>query len=117
MRERPARQAKNEALHREVNERIEKVDEHAGAGWAKPDHLFDFLCECGEDDCFERVTMTLAEYEQLRQQDDRFAVVPGHENTEIETVVEAREDRYLIVDKIPAVEPYVADDPRGAPSS
>jgi hypothetical protein len=117
MRERAVRQARNEALHREVNERLAKIDEHAEVGWAEPGQLFEFLCECGADDgCSERVTMTLAEYEQVRQQNDRFVVVPGHENSQIENVVEERE-RYLVVDKIRAVEPFVADDPRGAPSS
>ena len=116
MRERTVRQARNEALHREVNERLAEMDEQAGGGWAGPDQMFDFLCECGADDgCSGRVTMTLAEYDQVRQQDDRFVIVPGHENSQIENVVEER-DRYLVVDKIRAVEPYVADDPRGAPS-
>lgn len=113
---RAASQAKNEARHREVNERREEMDEHAVVEWAEPSHRFEFICECGDDDCSERVTMTLAEYEQVRQQDDRFAIVPGHEDSRIETVVERQDDRYLIVDKIRAVEPYVASDPRGAPS-
>jgi hypothetical protein len=52
----------------------------------------------------------------VREQDDRFTVVPGHESSEIEAVVE-RHDRYLVVDKIPALEPLVEDDPRSAPSS
>lgn len=117
MRERAAQQARNEAIHREVNERLAEMDKHAGVGWADPDELFDFVCECGAGDgCTERVRMTLPEYERARQQDDRFVVVPGHEDPRIENVVE-EQDRYLIVDKIPAVEPYVADDPRGAPSS
>ena len=117
MHERAARQARNEAIHREVNERLAEMDKHAGGGWADPGELFDFVCECGAGDaCTEGVRMTLPEYERARQQDDRFVVVPGHEDPRIENVVEER-DRYLIVDKIPAVEPYVADDPRGAPSS
>jgi hypothetical protein len=39
-------------------------------------------------------------------------LAPGHEDEELEQIV-ARNDRFLIVDKIAAAEPYVADDPRG----
>ena len=42
--------------------------------------------------------MTLGEYERVRGQRDRFAVVPGHETDEIEYVVE-RDERFVIVDK------------------
>ncbi len=42
--------------------------------------------------------MTLAEYEIVRNQRDRFAVLPGHQTDDIEFVVE-HATRYLIVDK------------------
>jgi hypothetical protein len=114
--ERAARQARNEALHREVNERLAQMDKRADASWATDDETFEFLCECGHgDDCDARVRMTLPEYEHVREQDDRFAVAPGHENVRIERVV-SRTSAYVVVDKIPEVEPYVADDPRDAPS-
>ena len=54
-------------------------------------------------------------YERVRSQDDRFVVRPGHETPEIESAVEWTKD-YVVVDKIPAAEQYVADDPRGAGS-
>ena len=100
--ERLERQARNEGLIRTVNERIAALDE--GAEWAGPEQQFQFQCECGKTDgCDERVLMTLPEYERVRSQRDRFAVVPGHENDEIEDVVE-HVDRFLIVDKRDAVE-------------
>jgi hypothetical protein len=112
--ERFARQARNEALFREVNERIAQLGEAAEA-WA-PDGTVEFLCECGEEGgCGERIRMPLAVYEQVRAQDDRFAVKPGHETLELERAVDWTDD-YVIVDKIQAAEPFVADDPRGAPS-
>jgi hypothetical protein len=113
--DRQRRQAANEALMREVNERVATLDRHAGSYWADDDQLFEFVCECGTSSCEEQVRMTLAEYEQVRTQDDRFAVVPGHETTEIERTVVATE-RFRIVDKVDAAEKYVADDPRGASS-
>ena len=110
-----ARQAQNEALFREVNERIATLGENAQA-WS-PDGTVEFLCECGEEGgCGQRVRVPLDVYERVRSQDDRFVVRPGHETLEIEHAVEWNDD-YVVVDKIPAAEPYVEDDPRGAPSS
>jgi hypothetical protein len=110
------RQAVNEAHYREVNERLAALDKDAVAGWADAAEELDFMCECGvEGGCAQRVRMTLAEYEGVRAQDDRFALVPGHETPELERVVE-RTDRYVVVDKIADAEPFVADDPRRAQS-
>lgn len=113
--ERFARQAQNEALFREVNERIATLGANAQA-WS-PDGTVDFLCECGEEGgCGQRVRVPIDVYERVRSQDDRFVVRPGHETPEIEHAVEWGND-YVVVDKIPEAEPYVEDDPRGAPSS
>ena len=96
--ERFERQARNEALMREVNEQISALGQGA-VGWADPGHTFDFQCECGQNEgCHGRIPMTLAEYERVRSQRDRFAVLPGHQTEEIEYVVE-QDERYLIVDK------------------
>jgi hypothetical protein len=117
MRVRLERQARNEALVREVNERIDSLDREAEESGAIPEEsTFGFHCECGsEGGCPEVVWMKLAEYEVVREQDDRFALAPGHENKELEQVV-ARTDRFVIVDKVAAAESYVADDPRGRTS-
>lgn len=106
MEERLERQARNEALLREVNDQIAALGEGAG-GWADPDHRFDFQCECGSiESCSGRVVMTMAEYERVRAQRDRFALLPGHQTDELEVVVEEHE-RYVIVDKRDAYEAFV----------
>jgi hypothetical protein len=121
MDERLKRKARNEALIREVNERIETVDKAAERASLAPEgRLFEFICECGGNDagdisCEEHVEMTIQEYEKVRSQDDRFALYPGHEREELEWVA-ARNERFVIVDKRPGAEPFVEDDPRGAPS-
>lgn len=114
MDERLERQARNEALVREVNERINALDREAAG--SDDGEMFVFHCECGRHGgCVERVRMTLAEYDMVRQQDDRFALAPGHETEGLEHVVDAS-DRYVVVDKVDEAEPFVADDPRGRPS-
>ena len=108
------RQARNEALFREVNERIASLGERAEA-WSTEGT--DFLCECGEEGgCGRRVRVPMDVYERVRSQDDRFVVRPGHETPDLEQAVEWTDD-YVIVDKVPSAEPFVADDPRDAPSS
>jgi hypothetical protein len=109
---RDVRKAKNEDLLREVNERIQEVGERLQV--LPDDELLDFRCECGDPDCESSVSMTSAELEQVRSDNDRFAVVPGHEDLKIERVVE-RTERYFVVDKRPEAEPYVGAD--GEPSS
>jgi hypothetical protein len=113
--ERLERQARNESLFREVNDRIEELSADVEKqGIAPEGGLVEFHCECGRDVCDERIRMTVSEYERLRSDNDRFAVFPGHETTEIEAVVE-RGEHYVVVDKLPEAEPLVGAD--GAPRS
>ena len=109
---REERSARNEALLREVNERIEEVGKRLQV--LPDDESLEFHCECGRHDCETFVSMTVGEYEHVRAENDRFAVAPGHEDEEIERVVERRE-RYVIVDKLPEAEPLVGAD--GEPDS
>jgi hypothetical protein len=112
--ERLERQARNEARVREVNERINALDREAAGGG--DGETFTLYCECGrEGGCGERIWMTLAEYDRVRSQDDRFALVPGHETEGLEHVVDGNE-RFVVVDKVDEAEPFVTDDPRGRPS-
>jgi hypothetical protein len=105
--ERYARQARNEALFREVNDRIAQLGERAQA-WS-PDGTVEFLCECGEEGgCGQRVRVPVEVYNRVRSQDDRFVVRPGHETPEIEDAVEWTDD-YVVVDKVPEAEPYVEE--------
>ena len=85
------RAAKNQALFREVNERIEEL--------SKPAYSRAFICECCNVECTQTLSITIDEYEHMRRDGNRFAVLPGHEDRDVEDVVEAR--RYhLIVAKL-----------------
>jgi hypothetical protein len=90
---RDERIAKNEAVFRAANRELEQATEEAGG-----DGVLDVLCECGQEGCSGLIRLTVAEYDGVHSQDDRFIVVPGHENPTIETVVE-RLEAYLVVDK------------------
>jgi hypothetical protein len=91
--DREERISHNEILFREVNERIEELQSGAGV-----ENRFDFLCECGDEDCVEAISLTHAEYEAVRSVPTQFVVLPGHEVPDIEHTVQ-RNDRYSIVRK------------------
>jgi len=102
--------AQNQSLFREVNERIEELNER----FATQMPLTDWICECADETCFQSVSLTVAEYEAIRAHPTRFPVLPGHERPEIETVVEVNE-RFLVVEKRGrAGEVAVSYDPREA---
>lgn len=82
--------AQNQALIREVNERIESLAEEA----ANP----EFLCECADDSCIETIALSIADYESIRSSPVHFPVAPGHEFPEFERVIETNE-RYVVVEK------------------
>jgi hypothetical protein len=93
MEPRDERIAKNEAVFRAANREIAQADKEAGG-----DGVLEVICECGREGCSGLISLTVAEYDSIHSQDDRFVVVPGHENPEIESVVERRA-AYFVVDK------------------
>ena len=100
---------RNEVLFREVNERIEEIQ--TGEGVAR---RFDFLCECADRDCIERLSLSLAEYEDIRSESTHFVVLPGHEAPHVELVIQ-RGDGFSVVRKQDeAAEFAVRHDPRSA---
>jgi hypothetical protein len=100
----------NEALFREVNERIEGV---ADALSSNPESL-NILCECGSASCTERITLSRADYEALRSDAQLFAVYPGHGQTTVEEVV-SRHEGYEVVRKYAGLADDIAEEtnPRG----
>jgi hypothetical protein len=89
------RAARNEALFRRVNERVEEVNKAFDAILEEA----DFFCECADINCMEKIGMTRREYEELREFSTHFAVKPGHILPEEERVVEERAG-YAVVEKI-----------------
>lgn len=93
---------------REVNQRVAELGDHGS--WGDDDRLIEIHCECGGfPACDVKLSLPVADYERVRSQDDRFAVAPGHDSPQLETVVE-RHETWLIVDKVPQFEPLVDDD-------
>jgi hypothetical protein len=84
--------AQNEFTRKAANEAID----HNRA--PRPDALLEFLCECSDGDCTEKVELTDDEYASLRGHPRRFALAGGHEQSEDERIVDEF-DRYTVVQK------------------
>jgi len=82
----------NEKLFREVNERVADLQ----ANYSGPDP--EWVCECGDETCFDKVSVPIDDYQQIRAHDDWFLIRPGHEKTDVEKVVRQR-DGFLVVEK------------------
>jgi hypothetical protein len=84
--------AQNEALFREVNERVNAVAGRLGSD----QHVYEYLCECANADCTFRLPLTQATYERVRSDPAQFVVRPDHAVPEIEVVVDAEEDHWIV---------------------
>jgi hypothetical protein len=92
MEDREKRIGRNEALFREVNERIERIS----ATLQVSDERLKILCECGVPTCLEQLDVATSEYERVRADPTLFLIRPGHEHADLEEVVERREGYYIV---------------------
>lgn len=90
------KRARTEALFRDVNERIAESAQRFEASSTQ------FVCECADPHCTHRVEATLDEYEDVRADGATFMLVPGHEQPDIERVVDASRRRFHVVEKVQA---------------
>ena len=84
----------NQAVFRNVNERLETLNDALATFTEK----FDVVCECGEVECAKQISMTRESYERVRSDPALFVVVPDHEAADVEEVVESSRD-YEVVRK------------------
>jgi hypothetical protein len=100
----------NEALFREVNERIGQLTDRFETA---RDETMEVVCECADPSCTERVEIGTHAYEALRADPARFLVIPGHVAEDVEDVVE-RTEAYDVVRKHDGLAAEIAEqtDPR-----
>ena len=98
--------AQNETTFRRVNEALEPPESDGR-------DVAGYVCECGRIGCTDTIALTRDEYEAVRTSFDRFLLVPGHEEPDVDEVVE-RYDDYDVVVKQPEKARNIADedDPR-----
>jgi hypothetical protein len=95
--------ARNQALFRSVNEQIRRLQENGALlddfGPLAP--IKEWVCECADTGCVERITLSVEEYAAVRSSGSRFAVAAGdaHYLPDVEKLTEKHEN-YWVVEKI-----------------
>jgi hypothetical protein len=92
--ERTKKVARNEAMYREVNERIEDLNEVFGEMSGE----FVVVCECADPMCAEQIPLSREAYERTRANSAQFVLRPGHQTADVEEIV-AAEAEYVVVEK------------------
>jgi hypothetical protein len=84
---RRARIAANEAVFRQVNEKIESLNESFGplAG------SMTVICECGDPACVEQLQVEVALYERVRSDPTLFIVATGHDIDDVEEITSSHD--------------------------
>jgi hypothetical protein len=104
------RLAENEAMFRRINEQVQSGYDETNR-LAQEDNQpefqvsaisintpLQFYCECADENCAERLTITAQEYQEVHQNRKRFVIVPGHEVASVEKVI-AEKPAYTVVEK------------------
>lgn len=92
--ERTKKVARNQAMYRQVNERIEELNE----AFDEMSGEFVVVCECADPMCAEQIALSRDAYERTRANSAQFILRPGHQAADIEDLV-ATEGDYVIVEK------------------
>jgi hypothetical protein len=95
--DRSARAARNQSLFREINERVRDLNE----GFSLVLPLGEWVCECADHLCAQRISLSASEYESVRENGTFFVVAPGDQHVweDVERVTE-RTDRYWVVETL-----------------
>lgn len=95
---REERAAQNELVFRTVNEQIVEISGRFASFLSD----IDVVCECANASCVGTIRLGASRFAEIRGAEADFIVLPGHERTDIEDVVE-RHEQYLVVRKNPSV--------------
>jgi hypothetical protein len=78
-----------EVALRSVNDRIREL----APAW---NGMHSFVCECADPHCLRTLSVPGRVFDDLRAAPRRFAVAPGHERAESETVVLCADDFFIV---------------------
>ncbi len=107
---RAARGARTQSLFRDVNEQVNEIN-HAFTEFLP---LGEWVCECADDACTERLQVSPGDYERVRADPTRFVVSPSerHVDDDIEDVVERTDDYWVVAKRGAAAKVATMVDPR-----
>ena len=99
--ERARRIGSNEAVFRELNEQIERLNRSLAE---ISDEKMHGICECGSLECAQPIVVPVSRYEEVRSDATLFLVVPGHEIIDVESVVEETPGYSVVRKRAPEAE-------------
>jgi hypothetical protein len=88
------RAAQNEEAFRTINSRIDEGAQQHGVDAPLPFH-----CECDDPSCVGKIEIRPADYERIVAHRYQFLLIPGHDDSAVERVVERHAD-YIVAEKI-----------------
>ena len=97
--DRNERAARNQALFREVNERVVELLQGGFHPVEGDGSRLEILCECANASCHERIHLTAEEYQAARASTFTYPIKPGHEWPDVERIV-SEHDGYVVVEKV-----------------
>lgn len=83
--------ALNEDAFRKVNEAIRRAAE--GVPSEEP---IDFVCECGNKECKETITVSPSHYQVARKDPACFIILPAHAISDAEEVIKKRDNHWIV---------------------
>jgi hypothetical protein len=92
--EREIRAARNQSMFRAINERLTRADLVAEITGG---HMI--ACECADPNCVQTLAITTAQYQEVRRERRRFAVLPGHVFPGVENPI-SESGAYVVVERI-----------------
>jgi hypothetical protein len=106
------RESDKQVRARNANERVAKRFVATGPGQGR----HSFVCECGDRGCSSPISLTLAEYESVREYATHFVIARDHENPESERVITEGE-RFAVIETVSPEATKLArrSDPRWGP--
>jgi hypothetical protein len=92
--DRELRAARNQALFREVNEKLRELNQ----AFSNLTETYAIACECADTSCVKTLHIGMQEYLDVREHPERFVVLRDHVHLDVERVV-ASLDGYVVVEK------------------
>jgi hypothetical protein len=102
-----ANMADNEVVFRKLNNQLRKlIDELNSIALRrgemvhafKTDEVYQFYCECSDENCLARMSLRFDTYEKAHERDDTFTMFRDHEVLDIEKVISITKE-YCVVQK------------------
>jgi hypothetical protein len=92
------RRVANELAFKQYNQQLQAQVTRLLPSQNRSSYKIGFVCECSDETCHEKIELTVNQFRRYSVRSDRFLIKPGHQESDIEKIVETR-DGYAVVEK------------------